>query len=243
MPKLNTTVDNLELKTNRVTGSVPSADWTDAQYPSAKALYNTYNSLQTSYTGISTRCTTLESTIASLTTTCNNFINIAHPVGSIMITSTNTSPAGTVGGTWTLVDKGFTPYAASATNFFTPAANVTQGGTFVTRSGNTLRVRAALTINAEVSDNGLTLGTFNFSNIGITSLATDFTGSTCYSDGANCGISWNVDSATGVLTATDVFDSTKTTSGSAFSFDFTVPVIYTHMKDAVCNKFYWKRTA
>lgn len=38
MPKLNTTVDNLELKSNKVVSTSNPSTWTDAQYPSAKAL-------------------------------------------------------------------------------------------------------------------------------------------------------------------------------------------------------------
>ena len=215
MPKLNTTIDNLELKSNKVTATTPSSSWTDAQYPSAKALYSAYSKL----------------------------VNVAHPVGSIMITSTNANPASTVGGTWELIDKGFTAFAASGANFFTPATNVSESGTFVARAGNTLRIRAALTINAEATDTGMTLGTFNLSSIGVTSLATDFTGSVSYSDGSNCGVSWNIVSNTGVLSLTDVFDATKLVTGNAFSFDITVPVIYTQMLDSFCDKFYWKRTA
>lgn len=45
MPKLDTTIDNLERKTNKVIGGIPSADWTDTQYPSAKTLYDIYNNL------------------------------------------------------------------------------------------------------------------------------------------------------------------------------------------------------
>ena len=45
MPKLNTTIDNLEWKSNKVTAANPSSSWTDTQYPSAKALYNAYNKL------------------------------------------------------------------------------------------------------------------------------------------------------------------------------------------------------
>ena len=38
MPKLNTTIDNLELKSNKVVSTSDPSTWTDAQYPSAKAL-------------------------------------------------------------------------------------------------------------------------------------------------------------------------------------------------------------
>jgi hypothetical protein len=38
MPKLNTTIDNIELKSNKVVSTSNPSTWTDTQYPSAKAL-------------------------------------------------------------------------------------------------------------------------------------------------------------------------------------------------------------
>lgn len=257
MPKLNTTIDNLELKTNRVFGNTPSAAWTDEQYPSAKTLYSTYNSLHGECTGVSDRCKTLETNYGTLTKTCeslsdsydtltesyNKLVNIAHPVGSIMITATNTNPSSKVGGTWTLIDKGFTSANASSTSYFTPKTNVVHNDTNVTRAGHTIRIRTAVTVNTEVTDTGLSLGTLNFSSFGITKIATGLVGGTVFSDGANCGISWNLDAATGELSISDVFETAKTTSGNGFNIDMTFPVQYTHMVDSFCDKFYWKRTA
>lgn len=42
MPKLNATIDDIELKSNKIisTDQIAPADWTDAQYPSAKTLLN-----------------------------------------------------------------------------------------------------------------------------------------------------------------------------------------------------------
>ena len=43
MPKLNTTLDNIETVANKVIGTTPSADWTDAQYQDEyQKLYDEY---------------------------------------------------------------------------------------------------------------------------------------------------------------------------------------------------------
>lgn len=53
MPKLKTTINNLQLISNKVSGT-PSVSWTDAQYPSAKTLYDTYAEVNNEITGINT---------------------------------------------------------------------------------------------------------------------------------------------------------------------------------------------
>ena len=216
MPKLNTTVDNLELKSNKVTGTAPSASWTDTQYPSAKALYNAYTKL----------------------------FNSMHPVGSVLITSTNTSPADSIGGTWKLVDKGFTSSNTTNAEYFTAGTSVSNEAVWVTRADHMMRIRLNVTINAEVTDTtGLTIGTFNYEKLGITRLPANFVGSVTYSDGANCGISWNLNEVTGALLLTDVFDLSTLASGNAFCIDISFPLVCDQMLDSVCNKFYWSRTA
>ena len=88
MPKLETTVDNLELKSNKIisTSTVTPDAWTDAQYPSAKTL-----------------------------------LNIAHPIGSVLTTSTNSDPALTLGGSWELIDI-WTAWLKTGSYFFIASA-------------------------------------------------------------------------------------------------------------------------
>ena len=52
MPKLNVTVDQIELTTNKVFGT-PQEDWTDEQYPSAKTLYDAIASLANTINNVS----------------------------------------------------------------------------------------------------------------------------------------------------------------------------------------------
>lgn len=250
MPKLNTTIDNLELKTNRVTATTPSASWTDAQYPSAKALYSAYSSLNTSVGGVSTRCGTLETRCGTIETTCgtltesyDKLVNIAHPVGSVMITSAKENPSSKVGGgTWTLIDKEFASSHTNNSKYFTPAANVALAGAWVTRNGHTMRVRISITVNATPTDTGMTLGTFDCEAAGIANIPVNYTGLTTHSDAANCGLVWAMTTA-GELTMTDVVDASTIPTGNGFNIDFTFPVTQALMLDSFCDKFYWKRTA
>jgi hypothetical protein len=161
-----------------------------------------------------------------------------------MITSSNTSPAAKVGGTWELIDKGFKAYHDDGDNFFTPATNVAEEGTWITRVDHSIRIRIAITINATaVDDDNMTLGTLNYSNIGISRIPVNVVGNVTYSDGANCGLSWSLHETTGVVKLTDIFDASQLPSGKSFSLDVTLPVYYGAMVDSVCDKFYWKRTA
>ena len=134
MSKLNATTNQIELNTNKVTSTTPSSGWTDTQYPSAKALYSAYTGLNESITKVETRCANLE-------TSYSKVLNIAHPIGSIMITSTNTSPASSVGGTWQLIDKGFASVNATGTNYFTVGSGVTLSDIWVTRAGQAIRIK------------------------------------------------------------------------------------------------------
>ena len=220
MPKLNTTIDNLEWKSNKVTGATPSSSWTDAQYPSAKALYNVYSKL----------------------------VNIAHPVGSIMITSTNTNPSASVGGTWELVDKGFTDrmvYIPSSSWTAGAADFVSETNSIVELADHTVSLRLSLTNTATLNDTEAVLGTLNLSTVGITELPYTIVSDVTASDGGQCTISYSI-VAGGKITATDVLaigGSHSLTAGNTFSIHINQTVSHTRMLDSFCNKFYWKRTA
>ena len=63
-----------------------------------------------------------------------NVNDVVHPVGSVVCTSSSTSPASSLGGTWSLIDKELTPAAGTAT----VAQNTTNTSSFIcefTRGG------------------------------------------------------------------------------------------------------------
>ena len=276
MPKLNTTIDNLELKSNKVIGATPSAGWTDAQYPSAKTLYSTYTTLNSGISSAATRCTTLEttcnnlvntcnaltSTTAGLTTTCNNlttsynslntkvtnFLNIAHPVGSVMITSTNANPASTVGGTWTLVDKGFKDTSGYITSTHWTAGTgelVGDQGSLFLLKDHIISLRLNLKNTEALTDTTSTIGTLKLNALGISSLALSVVSDVTASDGGQCTISYAIGTS-GTVTSTDVLTidgKHSLAAGNTFSIHLMQAISYPEMLDAYCDKFYWKRTA
>lgn len=172
-----------------------------------------------------------------------SIVSALYPAGTVICTATNKNPSTIYGGTWVLIDKGFASHSSNNADYFTADTNVTSGGTWVTRAGQTVRIRQNITINASITDTGLTLGTFNFGNIGISKMSANVVGAVTYSDGANGGIAWNINETTGELTLTDVFDLTPIPTGNTFCLDITFPLHYSHMLDSACDKFYWKRTA
>lgn len=224
MPKLDTTITNLERKTNKVTGTVPSSSWTDTQYPSAKALYNAYTKL----------------------------VNIAHPVGSILTTSTNTSPASTLGGTWELVDKTFkTDYKTLNSSYWTSKNATLDGATSgltstVSWTDHSINIRLKLNVTTKLTDTETELGTLKLASIGVERLPYTIYYGVAQSDGGQCVINYSFAYETGTITVHDVIniDGTHTMeSGQYFFIDVQEDIPHDIMLDSFCDKFYWKRTA
>lgn len=223
MSKLNTTVDNIELKTNRVTGTVPSANWTDSQYPSAKALYNAYNKL----------------------------LNIQHPVGSILTTATNTNPSKTLGGTWTLIDKAFrnSYIVLDSGNWTKGTAELitTTDASTVALVDHMINIRLKVQPNVELTDSDSVLGTLKFDELGVERLHYSILYATAQSDGGQCQVNYSFAHDTGVLTAHDAINladgSHSMAAGQFFFVNITEAIPYSLMLDEFCDKFYWKRTA
>lgn len=164
------------------------------------------------------------------------------PVGSVVCRSTKTNPSATLGGTWELIDKGFKSVYDTNDSGFTAATNVVNGGTHYSVGDHTVRIRQKVTVNTEMTDTGMSLGTFNWGVFGLSNMPMGINDGVAYSDGANGGISWTV-AYTGGVTQTDVFDVTSIASGGSFHIDFTFVAVPSLMLDSYCDKFYWKRTS
>ena len=216
MPKLETTVDNLELKTNKLKSdtSMAAIEWTDDQYPSAKMLYNIlYNNRRE-----------------------------AHPIGSVMITSTNESPADIFGGEWKLIDKTFNNGLYITAVNWTAQNNTDSSGSTIVLDGHTIQVRLSIITKVAISSS-TALGKISFSDYTLSSLPHTLYGSTANSDYI---IDYKIDTSGNVTVLKAVKRSDNTTtmpSGQAFYIDFSLPSLYTNLKDGKCDKFYWKRTA
>lgn len=221
MPKLNTTVDNLELKSNKIisTSTIAPDDWTDAQYPSAKTL-----------------------------------LNIAHPVGSILITDTNTNPAAAVGGDWKLIDKLFKEHYISIDNTYWTSANTElvltteQGDSsacIVTLADHTIHIRLKLRPTVQLTDSDTTLGTLNLPAVGIKQLLYTAFSQVALSDGGQCTLSYSMNNV-GTIITHDVLniDGKHLMAADQFFYvDVTETITSDKMLDSFCDKFYWKRMA
>lgn len=178
--------------------------------------------------------------------------NDAYPVGSVYVTSTNSAP--TVGGTWTLIDKEFTPTTAtqisvgtgSSKDFVLNSTNTTSMSAWVSRHGHSITLSVnAITFKVAVSGTNLTLGTFNLSRLG----ASEATVSPIimgWSDGAHAIVGMTINRTSGVLQSQDVVvrgTGTSIAAGSSAVFTVELPCDYQYMTDSLCNKFYWRRTA
>lgn len=176
----------------------------------------------------------------------------AYPIGSVYITSTNSAP--TVGGTWTLIDKEFTPTTAtqistgtsSSDDFVLNSTNTTSMSAWVSRHGHSITLSInAITFKVSVSGTNLTLGTFNLSHLGA-SKATVSPIIMGWSDGAHAIVGMTINRTSGVLQSQDVVvrgTGTSIAAGSSAVFTVELPCDYQYMTDSLCNKFYWKRTA
>jgi hypothetical protein len=213
MPKLNTTIDNLEWKSNKIisTSTVSPNSWTDAQYPSAKTL-----------------------------------LNIAHPVGSILTTSTNVNPAATLGGTWELVDKAFKDLYITLDSTYWTATNATIGeASNVLLADHSIAIRLNLIASSEFNDESKAVGTLNLAKCGISSLSYSVNYCPIISDLGNCVMSYKItsDGAISMHEVLNVNDTHVMPSGSDFFINLTQPINSNKMLDDFCDKFYWKRTA
>jgi hypothetical protein len=224
MPKLNTTIDDIELKTNKIisTSTKPASEWTDAEYPSAKTLYNAYN----------------------------NLLSLVHPVGSILTTATKTNPAETLGGTWELVDKdakdvwmqipttAWTPQNAEINTY---SSNLS----YVTLSGHMAHFRLFLSTTADATDTELPLGTLDAEACGLVGIPYGILSDVAMSDGGACTICWKL-TTDGVISIVDILNVDGThlmPSGQTFYLNFTYLVKGSELLDDFCDKFHWKRVA
>lgn len=223
MPKLNTTLDNIETVANKVIGTTPSADWTDAQYPSAKTLYNTYTKLSTE-------------------------IEASYPVGSIVCMSTNTNPASQYGGTWTLCDKEFAHKKIAIPAAAWTATNATFSSGTITLFGHDIMVHLQVVPSSDPGDTTTVLGKLNFaySTIGLPStLWFGRSQGVANSDGHNATMCYDF-ATDGTITSYDVLNVNGThtlTSPTSYAMRFNdaFACLPADMPDKHCNKFYFKR--
>lgn len=168
--------------------------------------------------------------------------DLAHPVGSVLITSTNKNPSETLGGTWELVNKSFKPGSVSSNSeYFTNSSNISSSSVYVTRAGNSIRIRLQTVLTAAVVDDEVNIGTFKYNAIGITSLPFGLYQYPCGCDARDaamlCTIAWD----TGEIKAVQSLPETNSTTESNMYLDVTFLLNLECMLDDFCNEFHWQR--
>lgn len=170
----------------------------------------------------------------------NELLNLLFPVGSCYMTKNNVAP--TIGGTWELIDKNFTPLNSNDSSFFTSnSTNVTSYAIAVVRGGKSIRVRLNINNKVALTDDTIELGTLNFAKIGIerSHVQLQMTG---YTDGGNSAPIAYLTTA-GVVNSLDSIGLDSIAAGNSIYYDFTIPIRQIYMLDNFCNQFTWKRTA
>lgn len=169
----------------------------------------------------------------------NNFKNV-HPVGSVVVTSNNTTPD--LPGTWELIDKEFKSEASSSDDLFTAnSTNCELNSCYYTRSGHSLQIRLNFTNKVALTDSNLVLGNFNLEALGVTSLPYSLYNVLGSTDAGNSFLMMIVDYENGTLTHADCTSNVSANNSCYLLFD--VDVTASRMIDSFCDKFYWKRTA
>lgn len=171
-------------------------------------------------------------------------IDDVYPVGSVYVSAKNANPGETLGGTWVLVDKEFTPQSISGEDVF--AINTTNVSSlenaFCILSGHTVHLRIVLKNKVALADESKQLGSVLFENIGVKEFDLQFYGlAPC--DGLNGSCYFTLNRTTGVLTHGDLLGSSSTSTGQTIYFHVLQNIRHGAMIDSFCNKFYWKRTA
>lgn len=172
--------------------------------------------------------------------------NDVYPVGSVYITSTNTAP--TVGGTWTLIDKEFTPYVSTTSAFTINSTNTTSVANYLLiRKGHEVILRLQIKNKVALAATNLALGTITSATFGISSGYADWDVHGT-SDGGTGLCMASMTESSGTWTLTSVCAITRTSGGSIaagsnIEFMFRPVFDMEKMLDSACNKFYWKRTA
>jgi hypothetical protein len=215
MPKLETTIDNLELKSNKIisTDSRSPDDWTDTEYPSAKTLLD------------------IAHPVGSVITTDSN-INPSERLGGTW-TLVDKAFRGK------LVSLSATN-AWTATN----ATLHSSSNALLIDHMIHLRIYVNTKIDLN-NDTDIVLGKLNLPACGITSFSSATYRQPAISEIGNCTINYTIDfdGTITVHDVLSVSGNHTAPSGMDVLFNVLFPVGYDRMLDEFCDRFYWKRTA
>ena len=152
-------------------------------------------------------------------------------------------------GTWTLVDKQFTPYytaLTAGTHYTLDSTNCSASEVVMQREGHTVWFRISYTTKVDLGDTTANILTLKFSTIGLVSLTHTQSIIVGYSDGNNCLSFLHMAYDTGLLSSRDNHNLNGTKqldAGSTVVCIFSQQIATSDMLDANCNRFTWQRTA
>lgn len=170
-------------------------------------------------------------------------LDLLYPVGSVYISSTNTNPSGTLGGTWQLLHKRFA-YQIIEDPITFNTTNTQSGDSVAVINGEQIELRLSFAPKVELNDSAIAIGQLNLAQIGLTGKYGEYI--PFLADGGN-GIAIMYVSNTGAIQTQDVI--TKTSGGTIPASTSTgqarVSLMFaqTSMMDSFCDEFHWKRTA
>lgn len=173
-------------------------------------------------------------------------VDLIYPVGSYMVTKTNSNPSSKLGGSWTLRHKNLSYKYLEGTSLITFASSGLDTSTlsYGYRQGDVINLSLRFTPTAAVGDTKLSVGTLNLNNLGVTGL-----GITRHvlavGDSAEGAAILAIDSSGNVSTQDFIGAEGKTTSvaGETLYANFTWSVNESHKIESHCDQFFWERTA
>lgn len=171
-----------------------------------------------------------------------NVNDIVYPVGHVVMTSTNESPANSLGGTWTCVNKVFKDLGNTVTT--TLGSYASSFTCYVLRAGNTIRMRIYFIPNVTIADTAYHMGTIDLTSLGVNSLGYAQYYQPAGSDAAN-GYAMCLVHSSGKVETVEAVGKTSGSlpTGGGFYLEFSQVCYPSQMLDDACKAWFWKRTA
>lgn len=174
--------------------------------------------------------------------TWTNINELIYPIGHVMATSTNQSPAETIGGTWTCIHKTFEEYGGNIT--VTKGSSASEFECSVLRTGNTVRFRIRFVPNVSVADTARHMGTIDLASAGLSGLGYALYNYPAGSDAPGGFAMCQIDIDGKVQTVEAVGKTSGTLDGnSSYYLDFTQVCYPSRMLDDACKQWFWQKTA
>ena len=167
-------------------------------------------------------------------------IDYIYPVGSVFIASENTNPSTMFGGTWTLINKYFTPYHGAITA--TLKSGATSADIGMTRDSTSIRLRITIVNKVALTDTAVDLCQLPLSTLGVSNIGYTWYGSGV-SDNGNSVTQATLVYDTGIFQHTDTFNVSSLATESKIHYEVNLVIPWERRLDSACDRFFWKRTA